>query len=312
MKDIMGRRPFLRSATGFLALPALNLFAESKPRPAKTPPKRMVFLSFGWGVTEESWYPDITKPGEDYELPSGLAPLARHRKDFSIIQGLWHKYCLFNDAGHSGSTFWLTGANRFAQPGVSFANTISVDQVAAQEFGKHTRFNSIQINGGGNVNGDGHGPGLSMSWDSKGKPLGAQNHPVQLYRHLYSGSKVPLDQVKRQLSEKRSVLDTMMGNAKQLEKKLGRTDKDKLDEYFESIRTLENRIAKEETWLDVPRPKAPIPEPKVEGGRELIEATYDLMVLAMQTDSTRIMTFRQPVQSLLNSESMSTSIMFSK
>jgi len=304
MKDTMGRRPFLRSATGFLALPALNLFAESKPRATKAPAKRMVFLSFGWGVTEETWYPDINKPGEDFELPSGLAPLARHRKDFSIVQGLWHKYCLFNDAGHSGSTFWLTGANRFAQPGVSFANTISVDQVAAQEFGKHTRFNSIQINGGGNVNGDGHGPGLSMSWDSKGKPLGAQNHPVQLYRHLFAGGKVPLDQVKRQLTEKRSVLDTMMENAKQLEKKLGRTDKDKLDEYFESIRKLENRIAKEETWLDVPRPKAPIPEPKVGGGRDLIEATYDLMVLAMQTDSTRIMTFRQPVQSLLNSESI--------
>ncbi|MDB4449135.1 DUF1552 domain-containing protein, partial [bacterium] len=95
------------------------------------PAKRMVFLSFGWGVTEESWYPDITKPGNAYKMPTGLAPLERHRQDFSIIQGLWHKYSLFNDAGHSGSTFWLTGANRFAQPGVSFANTISVDQVAA-------------------------------------------------------------------------------------------------------------------------------------------------------------------------------------
>ncbi|MDG1976583.1 MAG: DUF1552 domain-containing protein [Akkermansiaceae bacterium] len=304
MSNTMGRRPFLRSATGFLALPALNLFAENRPRQTKPPAKRMVFLSFGWGVTEESWYPDITKPGNAYKMPTGLAPLERHRQDFSIVQGLWHKYSLFNDAGHSGSTFWLTGANRFAQPGVSFANTISVDQVAAQEFGKHTRFNSIQINGGGNVNGDGHGPGLSMSWDSKGKPLGGQNHPVQLYRHLFSGSKIPLEQVQQRLSEKRSVLDTMMGNAKQLEKKLGHTDKDKLDEYFESIRKLENRIAKEEAWLNVPRPKAPISEPKVNNGRELVEATYDLMVLAMQTDSTRIMTFRQPVQSLLNSESI--------
>jgi len=211
---------------------------------------------------------------------------------------------LFNDAGHSGSTFWLTGANRFAQPGVSFANTISADQVAAQEFGKHTRFDSIQINGGGNVNGDGHGPGLSMSWDSQGKPLGAQNHPVQLYRHLFSGNQIPLEQVQRRLAEKRSVLDTMLGNARQLKKRLGRTDNDKLEEYFASVRKLENRIAKEKTWLEVPRPQAPIPEPKVNGGRELIEVTYDLMVLAMQTDSTRILTFRQPVQSLLQSENI--------
>lgn len=304
MKHSIGRRPFLRSASGVLALPALSLFAEENSGAVRAPGKRMVFLSFGWGVTEESWYPDISQPGDSYRLPSGLAPLAKHKSDFSIVQGLWHKYCLFNDAGHSGSTFWLTGANRFAQPGVSFANTISVDQVAAQEFGKHTRYNSIQINGGGNVNGDGHGPGLSMSWDSKGKPLGAQNHPVQLYRHLFSGSRVPVDQVQRQLAERRSVLDTMLGNAKQLQQKLGRADKDKLDEYFESVRSIENRIAKEETWLNVPRPKAPIPEPSVSGGRELIEVTYDLMILAMQTDSTRIMTFRQPVQSLLNSENI--------
>ncbi|MFT5130220.1 MAG: hypothetical protein ACI8W8_003849 [Rhodothermales bacterium] len=285
-----------------LALPALNLFAEQPA--AKAPGKRMVFLNFGWGVTEETWYPAISETGDSYTLPAGLAPLARHRKDFSVIQGLWHKYCLFNDAGHSGSTFWLTGANRFAQPGVSFANSISADQVAAQEFGRHTRFDSIQINGGGNVNGDGHGPGLSMAWDAKGKPIGGQNHPVQLYRHLFSGSNVPLDQVQRRLGERRSVLDTMMGNAKQLQKKLGRADQDKLDEYFEGVRKLETRIAKEETWLDVPRPKAPVPEPTVEGGRELIEVTYDLMVLAMQTDSTRVMSFRQPVQSLLNSENI--------
>jgi hypothetical protein len=78
----MGRRPFLRSATGFLALPALNLFAENRPRQTKATAKRMVFLSFGWGVTEESWYPDITKPGDTYKMPTGLAPLERHRQDF--------------------------------------------------------------------------------------------------------------------------------------------------------------------------------------------------------------------------------------
>ena len=133
MQNVMGRRPFLRSATGILALPALNLFAESPVFAAKTTAKRMVFMSIGWGVTEDTWYPAADDTGDTYALPAGLAPLERHRQDFSVLQGLWHKYCLYNDAGHSGSTFWLTGANRFAQPGVSFANTISADQVAAQE-----------------------------------------------------------------------------------------------------------------------------------------------------------------------------------
>ena len=156
MNNSVGRRPFLRSATGILALPALSLFAEnSSGAVVSAPGKRMVFLSFGWGVTEESWYPNIDEPGEGYTLPAGLAPLKRHQNDFSIVQGLWHKYCLFNDAGHSGSTFWLTGANRFAQPGVSFANTISVDQVAAQAIGHQTRYPSLQLglSGGASVGG---------------------------------------------------------------------------------------------------------------------------------------------------------------
>ena len=118
MHHSMGRRPFLRSATGILALPALSLFAETNSGVVKAPGKRMVFLSFGWGVTEESWYPKNDEPGDTYAMTEGLSPLKKHRKDFSIVQGLWHKYCLFNDAGHSGSTFWLTGANRFSQPGV--------------------------------------------------------------------------------------------------------------------------------------------------------------------------------------------------
>lgn len=298
---MISRRTCLKSATGILALPGLNLFAESGA--VTKPPRRLVFLSFGWGVTEETWYPNINQTGRNYTLPEGLAPLDRHKDDFSVIQGLWHKHCLYNDAGHSGSTFWLTGANRFAHPGVSFSNTISADQVAAQEFGKHTRFNSIQVNGNSGVGGDGHGPGLSLAWDSKGKPIGGQDHPLTLYRHLFSNEGVSIEQVTQQLKDRKSVLDSMMVNAKQLQKRLGRHDTEKLDEYFESIRDLENRIAKEEKWLHVPRPAATVEEPEtVESGRDRIEMMYDLMVAALQTDSTRVMTFRQPVQSLLNSE----------
>lgn len=303
MTKTFQRRPFLRSSTGVLALPALNLFSEGQK---KAPPvKRMVFLNFGWGVTEKEWYPSLNETGENYKLTKCLEPLKRHKKDFSIIQGLWHKYCIFNDAGHSGSTFWLTGANRFAQPGVSFSNTISVDQVAAEQLGQHTRFNSLQLNGSKNISGDGHGPGLSLAWDSKGKPVGGLGSPLEAYKLLFSDSDTPIEQVRQKLAEKRSVLDTMLDNARQLKYKLGKVDNEKLDEYFEGIRKLENRIAKENRWLEIPRPKATMEEPKnVNAGKEFIEIMYDIIIAAFQTDSTRIATFRQPVQSLLNSLSI--------
>lgn len=93
----------------------------------------MMFLGFGWGVPRESWYPDQQQTGEQYDLPAGLKPLQRHKSDFTVIQNLQHQ---FSTEAHWGSTFWLTGANRYGVPGQSFHNTISADQVAAEAFGE--------------------------------------------------------------------------------------------------------------------------------------------------------------------------------
>ena len=133
------RRHFLQSSTSLIALPALESLGFRRFASAATPgapPKRLVFLGFGWGITTESWFPDIKQPGADYTLPEGLKPLARHKADFSVVQGLWNKYS--ND-GHWGSTMWLTGANRFGEPGQNFHNSISADQVAAAKLGLDTR-----------------------------------------------------------------------------------------------------------------------------------------------------------------------------
>ncbi|MCM8531484.1 MAG: DUF1552 domain-containing protein, partial [Lentisphaeraceae bacterium] len=98
------RRQFLRSSSALIALPVFSsfeykAFAAEKKLKNQLPPKRLMFLSFGWGVTEESWYPDINTPGADYKLPVGLSPLKRHKKDFSVIQGLYNKH---SHDGHSG------------------------------------------------------------------------------------------------------------------------------------------------------------------------------------------------------------------
>ena len=296
------RRHFLQSSTALIALPVLESLGFRRFASAATPaapPKRLVFLGFGWGITEPTWYPDIKNPGADYELPLGLKPLERHKADFSVVQGLWNKY---SNEGHWGSTMWLTGANRYAQPGQSFHNSISADQVAAAQLGLQTRFASLQFNSSESGDMSGHGPGLSMAWDVSGKPVGGQNGPVAAFHRLFAKDSTPLDQQKSLLAQKRSVLDAVIDNAKSLQRGLAKNDNTKLEEYFQSIRDIETRLSKEEQWMEVPRPNAPLKEPAatVNGnGREEIRLIYDIMIAAMQTDSTRVMTFRQPVATLL-------------
>ncbi|MDB6074150.1 MAG: hypothetical protein JWO89_1790 [Verrucomicrobiaceae bacterium] len=302
MNTPLKRRQFLRSSTALIALPGLESFGfrkfASAAAPA-TPPKRLVFLGFGWGITTESWYPDITQKGTGYTLPAGLQPLARHKADFTIVQGLWNKY---SNQGHAGSTFWLTGANRYAQPGQNFHNSISVDQVAAAQLGRETRFASIQLNGEGNMEGSGHGPGLSMAWDVSGKPVAGQNGPLAAYHRLFSKDTTPIEQQKAMLAQKRSVLDTVLENARAMQRSLGKTDNAKLDEYFQGIRDIETRLSKDEQWIGVLQPNAPMSEPKPGlAGREEIKIMYDIILAALQTDSTRVLTYRQPVSTLLTS-----------
>jgi len=302
MNTPLPRRQFLRSSTALIALPFLESFGFRRFASAAAPvapPKRMIFLGFGWGITTETWFPDIKQPGADYTLPLGLEPLARHKKDFSIVQGLCNKY---SNEGHWGSTMWLTGANRFAEPGQTFHNSISADQVAAAKFGLETRFASMQLNGGEGGDASGHGPGLSMAWDISGKPVGGHKGPLEAFHRLFSKDNTPIEQQKAMLAQKRSVLDTVRENASVLKRNLGKNDTAKLEEYFQGIREIEIRLSKDEQWLGVPQPKAPIAEPPPGlAGKEEIRLMYDVMVAALQTDSTRVLTYRQPVSTLLTS-----------
>jgi hypothetical protein len=299
----LSRRHFLRSSTALIALPALESLGfrrfASAAAPA-APPKRLAFLGFGYGVTNETWYPNPAKSGADYELSTGLEPLARHQKDITVVQGLWNKY---NNEGHWGSTMWLTGANRYAEPGQSFHNSISADQVAAEVLGKGTRFASIQLNGAeGDMGVSGHGPGLSMSWDVRGKPIAGLNGPLAAYHRLFTPDKTPLEQQRAMLAQKRSVLDTVLDNARAMQRGLSTRDTAKLEEYFQGIRDIETRLSKDEQWIGVPVPKAPLSESEPGlAGYEEIKLVYDIMIAAMQTDSTRVLTNRQPVQTLLTS-----------
>jgi hypothetical protein len=303
MPNDLKRRHFLRGSGALIALPALESigfvpYASAADKAPGVPPKRAVFLSMGFGVTQETWYPDPAQQGADYTLPKGLAPLARHKSDFTIVQGCHNQY---NAGAHSGSTYWLTGANRYAIPGQNMANSISVDQVIAQNRGHATRFASLPLVGDDPFNG-GHGPGLSLAWDKKGKPIGGIKDPLRVFHKLFSADDMPLEQRQAAIAHNRSVLDTVLKDAKRVQRGLSKTDNDKLDEYFQGIRDIETRLSKDEDWLGVAKAKAPIPEPDPGlKGKDEIELMYKLIVAALQTDSTRAITYRLPVGTLLNS-----------
>jgi hypothetical protein len=288
------RRRFLRSATALVALPTLESLGFRRfARAAEAVlPKRMVCLGTGFGVTSETWLPKTDDVGTTYTLPEGLAPLSRHKSDFTLVQGCLHEFA--NDP-HGGSTFWLTGAGP--------KKSLSMDQIVAAHLGADTRFTSVQLNASEpSLGGPGHGPGLSLAWDRRGKPIAGFNSPVIAFHKLFSPDDMPLAQRQQMLAKKRSVLDAVRADAKSLERGLNATDADKLDEYLQGVRDIETRLGKEERWLGQPKPKSPLPQPG-EGlvGRDEVLIMYDLIVAALQTDSTRVMTFRQPIQHLLTS-----------
>jgi hypothetical protein len=295
------RRHALRSAGAIVGLPFLESFGFRRCAAAAStvpPPKRLLFLGFGWGVTNDTWFPDPNKVGADYVLPEGLAPLKRHQADITIVQGCINK---FSSDGHSGSTFWLTGADQHATRGRSFSNTISADQVAAQKIGSQTRFSSLQL-GCKNSGESGHGRGTSMAWDADGKSLAGFDSPRQAYRRLFFTDEMPAEQRKAMLAHERSVLDLVLTDAKSMQRGLSRSDADKVNEYFQGIREIERRLSKDEEWMDTPLPKPPFecPEEPLAGKKE-IQLMYDLIVAAFQSDVTRVATYRQPVELLLRS-----------
>ena len=303
MKTNFNRRTFLRGAGALIALPALESigfrrFASAASKTAGAIPKRAVFMGMGFGVTKQTWYPDQKDTGVDYQLSEGLSPLARHKEDFTIVQGCSNNY---SNEAHWGSTFWLTGANRYSVPGQNMANSISADQVVAEQLGQQTRFISIQLDSS-DGGASGHGPGLSLAWDKRGKPISGFNDPVKTFHKLFSAEDLPLEQRQAAIDEKRSVLDAVLTEANRVQNGLSRNDNDKLDEYFQGIRDIETQLVKDEDWLDKPKPKAPMEEPSVGlKGKEEIEMMHNLIVAALQTDSTRALTYRMPGQSLLQS-----------
>ncbi len=279
-KTSLNRRTFLKGTGAAVALPFLSAMTPAFAKVAAAP-KRFVAMNAGLGFHAPNFIP--TEAGANYKAPIYLQKLEQHRKDFTVFSGLSHPNS--NGAnGHTSELTWLTSAPR---PGLAgFKNTISLDQLMAKHIGAATRFPSMTIGARGS----------SLSWTANGVQIPVQMHPTKIFRQLFvNGTDAEVAEEIKNLERGRSILDTVLDDAKVLSITLGARDREKLDEYFTSVRELEIRLQQNKQWANRPKPKVNYKEPQDVADRNDILAKQrqmnDLTLLALQTDSTRVIAY---------------------
>lgn len=275
----ISRRAALRGLGATIALPLLNAMADL---PAVSKPKRSVFLYIPNGVNTLTW--QIEKAGADYEFTTPLMSLEKHRADITPISGLHHPMVLGKH--HNCEKVWLTGAN-VPGDGGAFRNTVSADQLIAEVQGNATRFSSLEM----------AIEGTSLAWSKDGIQIPAERNTQQIFNMLFGVERDSKETVRRRLSRRGSILDIVADDAKRVNNKLGSEDRSKLDEYLTAVRQVEERTRRADEWLNVSKPAVPASEAArlqrklsmAEAG-EYYRLFYDLMVMALRTDSTRVIT----------------------
>ena len=278
MSKQLPRRTFLRGAGVAMALPALDCMVPAfAAQQGQRAPRRMVAINFELSFHPPNLIPE--KSGRDYKLTPYLEPLADLRKDFTIISGTSHPEV---DGGHAASKSWLTGA---PHPGAAnFKNTISIDQLAARQIGLQTRFAYMAMGGGG------------ISVSANGVPIPAHAYPSKHFEAMFLEGR-PHEKARQieRLREGQSVLDTVLENARRMRSRIGKRDARKLDEYFTAVREAEQQLQKSEQWQHKPKPKVNVEPPRdIRDKNDIINRArqlYDVMFLAIMTDSTRLITY---------------------
>jgi hypothetical protein len=281
--NTLSRRHFLRGTGASIALPLLGAMTPAfgaRAARGTEPIRRTVAICGGLGFHALLLFPD--QPGRDYELTPYLSLVQEHRRDMTVFSGLSHPEQNGNN-GHASSLTWLTSAPR---PGLAgFKNTISLDQLIAAHLGGATRLPYLALSN----------DGTSLAWTANGINIPAERSPARLFQTLFvDGSEQEVAAQMRELRRGRSILDTVRGDAQKLDRSLGKRDRQKLDEYLTAIRDLEQRIGQSEQWAVRPKPKVDYKPPQDVADKQDIVARqrlmYDMMRLALQTDSTRVIT----------------------
>lgn len=285
----MNRRRFiLKSLGATLALPALpSLLASAVggnsavqlAKGAGTGARRFVAIGNLLGYQTKHFFPEST--GSAYEQTTLLAPLAECRKHMTVYRGLDHGV----KGGHFAVHSFLSGVlNSEAQnrPG----GNVSIDQFMADEIGFQTRFPSLTVGSESGIHG-----GCQIAWTKSGVRVPPISGPAELFDRLFVDDS--RERQERRQQENRlqaSILDTVRVDADRLSRQVNREDKAKLDEYFTSIRDVEKRLELRQRWASLPKPKAPFDRPVNKNKVEDLPILYELIALALQTDSTRIAT----------------------
>lgn len=278
------RRTFLRASGVAIALPFLESMNRAIAAPAATRqrPKRMVCIGVPFGFDPPTFIPK--QSGRDFELPSHLRHLANFRDDFSIISGLSHPNT--GGGGHKAEAVMLTGA---AYPDYShnLKNTISVDQRFAAHVRGQTRYNSFVLS---TYNG-------TLSCTSNGVAIPSVNRPSEIFKKLFlTTTPQQAEEELRRIDEGRSMLDVVSVQAKRLNARISRSDRTRVDEYFASVRDVEKQLQMAREWVNRPKPE-PIGKAPADIGdnalqKKKLELMFDMIHLALVTDSTRAVTIK--------------------
>ena len=284
----LSRRKFLRGAGILLSLPLLDAmtpaFAAVRKvvSAASTPggkPRRMLGICNNLGLLPDQFFPK--EAGRDYTLSPYLENLKAHRNDFTVFSGVSHPDV---DGGHPVDNCFLTAAPHPGSAG--FKNTISLDQYISERIGHLTRFPSLTL--GVNIQ-----QGIrSLSWTGSGVLIPCEEKAADVFARMFlQGTKAETEAQVRKLETGRSILDAVAGQAKDLQRHVGARDRDRLDQYFTSVRDLEQRMQMSREWERQPKPKTtasvPLDPASPKAYMDKVKLMYDMVRLAFETDSTR-------------------------
>ena len=300
-KKSIPRRTVLRGMGATLALPVLDAMTPAFGA-ATTRPIRLAFMQTPNGIfnLRNEWTPKTV--GGDWELTRTLEPLAAFKDRMVVISGLDNQQAAGLNGEVGGDhpracTAWLTGTHARMTSGADLRAGISVDQIAAKEFGKHTQLASLEIGleasevVGACESAYGCAYYNTISWRNETTPLPMENRPRAVFERLFgeAGADPKVRLALRQ--EDRSILDAINSEVKRLRIKVAGTDRSKIDQYLEAVRDVERRMQLAEKQGDPDLPiESPVGAPEVFS--EYFKLMADLMVLAWQTDMTRVITFQ--------------------